>query len=130
MNTRVRTSLPPLLKPLLWGVSVGVIGGTLLLLLFALLIYKLNLSPDMVAPLALIAVGLGALLGGVVTGVCAGRQGWLMGALCGTLLYAVLLIAGLAVTHGVGAGYAVLKWAVMPVCATAGGIVGVNQRHT
>lgn len=129
MNTRTQSFLPPILKPLLWGVAVGVVSGTALLLLFALLVYKTDLPRGMVTPLALVAVGIGALAGGFVAGVCAKRQGWLMGAVCGTLLYLILLIAGLARVHSIVFGYAVLKWAVMALCATVGGIMGVNRRH-
>ena len=117
------------LRPVLTGVSVGVVAATLFLLLFALLIYKLPIPTAAVTPLAVAAMGLGGFAGGFAAGVSAKQRGLLVGAVCGTLLFFVLLIAGLARGDGVAWGYAAIKWAVLTVCSAAGGVLGVNRRH-
>ena len=127
MNTRNRLSLPPFVKPLLIGLCVGVVTATLLLLLCALLVYKMTLPIGALTPMALVATGLGSLAGGIAVGLSAKQSGLLMGAVCGTLVYLILLIAGLA-RGGVAPGYAALKWAVLTVCSAAGGVWGVNRR--
>lgn len=127
MNAHTRLSLSPFVKPLLIGLCVGVVTSTLLLLLCALLVYKMALPMGALTPMALAATGLGSLAGGIAVGLCAGQRGLLMGAVCGTLLYLILLIAGLA-RGGVAPAYAALKWAVLTVCSAAGGVWSVNRR--
>jgi putative membrane protein (TIGR04086 family) len=130
MNTHTRTKSPltPYIKPLLWGIATGVVAATVLLLLCALLVYKASLPAGAMTPLAVSAVALGAFAGGLAAGLSGRQSGLLMGAVCGTLLYLILLIAGLARGGGVAPGYAALKWAVMTVCSAAGGVLGVNRR--
>ena len=130
MNTHTRTKSPltPYIKPLLWGIATGVVAATVLLLLCALLVYRVSLPAGAVTPLAVTSVALGAFAGGLAAGLSGRQSGLLMGAVCGTLLYLILLIAGLARGGGVAPGYAALKWAVMTVCSAAGGVLGVNRR--
>lgn len=130
MNTRTRTKTPLslYLRPLLWGVATGVVVATVLLFLCALPVYKASLPAGTVTPLAVTAAALGSFAGGLAAGLSARQSGLLMGAVCGTLLYLILLIAGLARGGGVAPGYAALKWAVMTVCSAAGGVLGVNRR--
>ena len=128
MNTRTRVSLPPAVRAILLGVSVGVVIGTLLLLLSALAMYRFDLPRTAAAPVALVALGIGALLSGLCAGLYAGQRGWLIGAVCGTVLYLILLVAGLIRIGGVAPGYAAFKWAVLTICAAAGGVWGVNRR--
>lgn len=127
MSVHTPLRLPPYIKSVLIGLCVGVVAATLLLLLSALLIYKMDLPLGTATPMALAAIGLGGLLGGIAVGLSAGQQGLLLGAACGTLLYLILLIAGLT-RGGVAPGYALLKWAVLTVCSAAGSIWGVNRR--
>lgn len=128
MNTHTRTQSPLPLRPILIGLGVGVVSATLMLLVFALLIYKLSLPDGVVTPLALTAIGIGSAAGGFAAGLCSGKRGWLMGGVCGTLLYLILLLAGLFRAGGMAVGYAAVKWAVCTVCSAAGGVWGVNRR--
>ena len=128
MNSRTPSPLLTLLKPVLIGLCVGAVAATGLLLLSALLVYKLTLPAGALPPIAVTAVGLGCFCGGLAVGLSAKENGLFAGALCGTLTYLVLLIAGLAYTGDAAVGYAALKWAVMTVCSAAGGVVGVNRR--
>lgn len=119
----------PWLLPLLPGVGVGIVGSTLLLLLMAVLITQVDVPQGMLAPLAVSAAGVGAFAGGLTTALCAGRRGLVMGALCGGVLYVILLLAGLLSTGDINPGYAILKLAVLTLCGAIGGILGVNRRH-
>ncbi len=127
MSTHTRLSLPPLVKPLLIGMCVGVVTATLLLLLCALLVFKTTLPSGAITSMALVATGVGGLAGGIATGLSAGQKGLLIGAVCGTLLYLILLIIGLA-RGGVAPAYAAIKWAMLTVCSAAGSVWGVNRR--
>ena len=126
MNTRI--TLPPILRPILLGLAVGVVVSTLLLLLCALLTVKMDLPRGAMAPMALVATAVGALAGGLAAGLCARQRGLVWGAVCGTALYLILLVAGLARLGGVAPGYALLKWVTLTVCSAAGGVWGVNRR--
>ena len=127
MSAHTSSRFSPLIKPILIGLCVGVVTATLFLSLCALLVYKLSLPTGAVTPLAVVALGLGGLGGGVAAGLCAKKNGLLTGAVCATLLYLVLLVAGLS-RGGVSPAFAVLKWAVLTVCSAAGSIWGVNRR--
>ena len=127
MSTHTRLSLPPFVKPLLIGMCVGVVTATLLLLLCALLVFKTSLPSGAITPMALVATGVGGLAGGIATGLSAGQKGLLLGAVCRTLLYLILLIIGLA-RGGVAPAYAAIKWAMLTVCSAAGSVWGVNRR--
>ena len=117
------------LRPLFVGVCVGVVCTTLLLLLCALLLYKLALPTAVVTPMALVALGLGGFGGGIAAGLCGKEKGLLIGGLCGVLLALLLLIVGIADGKGPTWGYAAFEWAVLTVCSAAGGVLGVNRRH-
>ena len=126
---RVPTRLSVWLRPLFVGLCVGVVCTTLLLMLCALLLYKLALPTTAVTPMALVALGLGGFGGGMAVGLCSKGKGLLMGGLCGVLLALLLLVIGVADGKGPTWGYAVLEWAVLTVCSAAGGVLGVNRRH-
>ena len=128
MSAHTRFHLPPYAKSLLIGLCVSVVVTTGLLLLSALLLYKLTLPDGATAPIAVAAMGLGCLIGGGAAGLSAKKQGMIIGAVCGTLLYLLLLTAGLIHTGGTAIGYAALKWAVCTVCSAIGGVWGVNRR--
>ena len=117
------------LRPLLIGVCVGVVCTTLVLILCALLLYKLDLPTTVATPMALTALGLGGVAGGFTAGFCVREKGLLMGGLCGMLLALLLLLVSIADGSGLQWGYAVLRWAVLTVCSAAGGVLGVNRRH-
>ena len=127
MSAHTPFHLPPYVKSLLIGLCVGVVTATVLLLLCALLIFKMALPLGAVTPMALAAMGLGGLGAGITTGLCAKQTGLVLGAVCGTLLYLILLIVGLA-RGGVSPAYAALKWAMLTVCSAAGSVWGVNRR--
>ena len=131
MNTQTRTrlSLHPYVKSLLLGLGVGVVTATLLLLLCALVITRVAVPGEAIPPMAVAAMGIGSLVGGCAVGLSAKQHGLLLGAVCGTLLYLILLILGVS-RGGVAPAYAALKWAVLTVCSAAGGVLGVNRRHS
>ena len=128
MSAHIPFRLPPYAKSLLIGLCVGVVSGTLLLLAGALLLYKLNLPIGAVTPMAMAAMAIGGLCGGIAVGLSAGQKGLLLGAACGTLLYLLLLLAGAIRGGDLAPTYAAIKWAVTTVCSAAGSVWGVNRR--
>ena len=117
------------LRPLLVGLCVGVVVGTLLLLGAALLLKEADLPVGVIPPLAIAAAGVGAFFAGLSTTLLVKERGLMLGALCGTLLYLLLLLAGFARGGGIQGGYALIKWAVLTVCGAIGGLIGVNRKR-
>ena len=131
MNTQpsTRTILQQWVRPLLVGLCVGVLCCTLLLLLAALAIQSVEIPRAAVTPLATVAAGIGAFAGGLAAALAAGRRGLVMGALCGILLFVIILLAGVARTTGIDSGYAAIKLAVLTVAGAVGGVLGVNRKR-
>ena len=51
-----------------------------------------------------------------------------MGAVCGLVLFLLILIAGFIRYSGVGGGYALIKLAALLVSGSLGGALGMNLR--
>lgn len=117
------------LRPLLVGLCVGVIAGTLLLLVAALVLKSVSLPASTIRPMAVTAAGVGAFAAGLAAAITAKERGLLTGAVCGALLYLLLLLIGLVRLGGADTGYAFIKWAVLTVCGAVGGLVGVNRKR-
>ena len=124
-----RPLLHRLVRPLIWGLCVGVVVGTALLSLAALLMQQVDLSPALLPYVAVAAVALGALAGGLVTALLVKERGLLVGALCGTMMDLLLLVAGLARYGGVEGDYALIKWAVLTLAGAIGGVLGANRKR-
>lgn len=125
---RSRSFLNGRLKPLLAGLCVGVLCTTLLLLLAALLIRSVDISRTVITPLAIAASGIGAFAAGLTAALVARRNGLVLGAVCGLVLYLIILLTGCAVNSSVDGGYGVIKLAVLTVTGAIGGVLGVNRK--
>lgn len=117
-------------RPLGIGTAVGALACLLSLLLMAALLLTQDVPQNGVTPLALVSLVAGSFVGGAVAARCAGKNGWLMGLLCGGTLFVLLLITGgFALLHSSNAAQAWLKLGMMAVAAATGGIVGINLRR-
>ena len=116
-------------RPLVLGLCVGVVCCTLWLLLAAMLVNAIDVPQEVIAPLAVCAAGLGAFAAGLTAGLVTGCRGLLWGAVCGALLYLILLCAGLIRSGGVDGGYALVKLAALTICGAAGGLLAVNRKR-
>ena len=116
-------------RPLGIGAAVGVLTCLVALLVMAALLLTQDTPQTFVSPLALVALVAGCFVGGIVAARCAGQNGWLMGLLCGGVLFLLLLLAsGFAPFRYTGT-HPLLKFAVMLFSAAVGGIVGINLKR-
>ena len=116
-------------RPILAGVAVGALTCTVLMLVLAGILAAKDIPQGAIAPLSVAVAAVGSLLGGFIAAKLAGERGWLVGLVCGILLYAVVLLAG---------GFALLRhtanmeWlvrlAALPGSAMLGGVLGVFKR--
>lgn len=115
-------------RPLMLGVILAVLSGGLCLLLTAVLMTFVDISPAVQTLLSVLSAAAGAFFGGMLAARIAQAQGWLMGLLCGLALFVPVLIAGLLIHHSVQIGFLFIKLAVLLVCGMAGGMIGVNKK--
>lgn len=115
--------------PVLIGTGIGAVCCLLLLLLMAAILTSLDHPLEAVRPMALVAGGIGSLLGGLFAGVLGRSRGLLLGALTGVALVALLLLVGAAMLPSVPFGQQLAKVLLMVVCSLIGGVLGVNLRR-
>ncbi len=116
------------LRPLLVGVGVGLLVCFGLLMLAAMLIERVDIPSSAVFPLAVAAAGSGAFIAGLLAAAMAKQHGLVFGALCGLILFLLILLAGFVRYAGVDGGHTAIKLAVLIVAGSVGGILGVNRR--
>ena len=118
-----------IVRPLLWGMLIGMISCLLLLLLMAAVLAAGDIPKTAITPLAVSAAVVGAVIGGFLTARLRGENGLLFGAVCGVLLYIVVMIVGFSIMHELRGGYALLKLSLMLLAGAVGGVLGVNGRR-
>ncbi len=116
------------LRPVLVGVAVGLIGCIGLLMLMALVVQSVDVPRAAILPLAIGAAAIGAFLAGLTAAAIAKQKGLLLGAVCGLVLWLLILLAGVARYTGVSGEGAVLKLAALVLSGGIGGVLGVNLR--
>lgn len=124
-----RSPSQPWIRSLLWGLCVGVLCCTLLLILAALLIRSVEIPHAAVTPIALTVAAVSALMAGWIAAIVAGQRGLLTGLVCGGLLALLLLLAGLTRTGDFNTGFTALRTAILAVAGAVGGVLGVNRKR-
>ena len=112
-------------KPVLIGVAVGAGCCLLLLLLFAAILAAQDIPQGRLRRWLWRRRQQG-LFRGFTAARIAKSRGILFGAICGLILYLLIMAAGFAVLRDIRGTYALVKLALMVVCASVGGILGVN----
>lgn len=92
------------------------------LLLLALLLYKLNLSEEMVNAGILLIYTISTFSGGFVMGKVTGQRKFLWGLLCGVLYFLLLFLISLGVYHTIHSDLRALATSLL-LCA-GGGMLG------
>ncbi len=116
------------LRPALVGVAVGVIACVGALMLMALIVQSVDVPRTAVLPIAIATAAIGAFLAGLTAAAVAKQKGLLLGAVCGLVLWLLILLAGVARYTGVSGSNAALKLVVLLLCGSVGGVLGVNMR--
>ncbi len=116
-------------RPLLIGTAVGIVTCTLLLVIMAAVIQRVDIPRGMTQPLAISAAAVGSLTAGLTAAMLAGRRGLLLGAVTGLVLFLLVLLAGIARYTAVDGATSLLKLAVLTGAGAVGGVLGVNRRR-
>lgn len=110
------------------GTVIGTVVCLLLLVVMAAIIAAQDVPSVAVAPMAVIAAAAGALVGGFFCARIARQKGLLWGALCGLLLYLLILLAGTIWFRDSQSSYWLIKLAILASCGGVGGVLGVNLK--
>lgn len=111
------------------GVVFGSIAAVLASAAAAFLFVKLQSANEAaLLPAALTAAAAGAFAGGYAGARCSGSMGMAVGAVCGLLMTAVFLAAGLLMGAEIGM-VTLLRSILMMLAGAAGGVVAVNRGH-
>ena len=129
MKTQDKPILRQWLRPLGLGLCVGVVVGTLILLLTALVFRSVEIPHAAATPLAVTAAAVGAFGAGLTAALTARCRGLAVGALCGAGLFLILLTAGLIRNGDLDPGFALAKAAVLTLSGGIGGVLGVGRKH-
>ena len=115
------------IKRIAFSVVLGVLLAIILLIVSACVLSYTNLKIDFVKTLASMALYLGALASGFLSGVNTKNNGWLAGLISGASYYALIMCIGLLFTHNLNILTLLFKLIFIMLFSALGGIVGVNM---
>lgn len=115
-------------KPVLVSVGVGVVVCILILLALSALLVVRSIPQSMISPMAIFAIS----VGGFSAGFCCARitrsRGLALGAVCGTILSLLVLLASFSLKDNAFGVLAILKIVFIMLSSMLGGVMGVNAR--
>ncbi len=115
-------------KPLIIGMFCGAISCVTLLFLATFLITKSgNMPSDFTGSLMIILTGIGAFIGGYVSGKTSREKGLVYGIACGFLMFILFFLGGFIVARNSVTMLTVIRLFTMLLCGAVGGITGVNK---
>ncbi len=114
------------IKVSLISVGAGLLISVIFLALFSVLVSNISMPHSLFTLFSSVALVIGALTSGLISGAVYKRQGILHGLIGGLLLYAVMFLVALLVSGQIGV-VAVFKLVICAVSGIAGGIIGVNR---
>lgn len=119
-------------KNIFKSIFIGILSGTIfcviLMIIGSFLIVKSGrISPDYINPIVTAFTALSAIAAGFTAGKILGKNGLLIGALCGIGLFFIILLGSLTVTRGSLTLSTLIKLITLIAAGAIGGIWGVNK---
>jgi len=111
------------LKSILIGVGVTVVA----MLVFAAAMLFLEVDRGLAKPFATVSVALGSLFASMYAAKKIGDRGYLIGALVGLAVFAVITIIALILNEGNFTNNTIFHFVIIVLASIIGGIVGVNK---
>lgn len=129
-HTRRRTSVS-VKKDILFvfiAILAGFIITGLVLLFFSFILTKIDAPDKVIKLLSTVALGVGTYFGGYVCSRHKHNRGIFRGALCGFVMFCMVVILGAIFADTVLSFSATTKLVLTLVCGAIGGIVGANSK--
>lgn len=115
-----------IVKPMLLGAVFGLVAIILVLMLLAL-IMSFGILPLSAAPaISSVSVAIGAFFAGFIAAKKFKKNGLLIGALCGAVLFALFTLIGLAAFNSAPSASTLIRLIVFITASAVGGIIGVG----
>ncbi|MDD3193600.1 MAG: TIGR04086 family membrane protein [Oscillospiraceae bacterium] len=116
------------ITPVLFGTAAGLLGTSVILMAFALVLTLQDIPQGAILPLAVGAMGIGTFLGGYVCARIVGKKGLLCGFLTALFYDLILAVISLTIMQFSLDAEQGIKLGVALVTACTGGVLGVNGR--
>ena len=114
------------LKPILFGLVIGILVSVLSFVGCAFLMVSRDIPQSLVSMLAVASASLGGFFAGFIAARMAHSKGLLLGLICGLVISAVILIAGLSVMRQLLGITLLIKFLMIIAASCLGGVIGVN----
>ena len=114
------------LKPILTGAILGITVTLCLFVLLALIMSFSILPTNSASVVASIAIAAGSFFGGISAAKKLGKNGLVIGAICGFLLFIILTLIGVAAFKSAPGTSTVIRLLIFVVSGAIGGIIGVS----
>ncbi len=112
---------------MLKAVTFGLLATTVVLLLFSFLMCKKDVPFVLLNPFSAGLLMLGSFISGYLAARRIRERGMMIGALCGLIIFLLLLLASFMSKFDVGLA-ALIKLVISVVSGAIGGIIGVNAK--
>ncbi len=116
-------------KLLCMGTMAGVVMTSIVLLLSALVMSRVDLPQSAVPLLSTGALMIGSFVAGYVSAWLIRSNGLVWGLLCGFLIFFVCMFCELFLMQGEVGELALYKMAICAVASMIGGVLGVNKKR-
>lgn len=116
-------------KPVAISCLSGAAISTAILLVFALVMSVRDVPAVLINPLACAAIAVGSFFAGFLCAKMLRQRGMLFGALCGILMFGILLFTSLTLTGEAFGWIVLIKLVIVMTSAMIGGVIGVNTRR-
>ena len=126
-NTQTK-NINGFVKTIAIGLAVGMIAILILLAVFAIVMTLSDMPPMAITIMAVSAVGAGGFASGYTSAKIARASGLIKGAICGALLSLLTIFIGAAFLGETMGTLVLIKITVIIVCASLGGVMGVNAK--
>ena len=107
------------------GWVVGVLTTLVCMLLFSVILLLFNIDRAYSAPFATISVSLGGFIASKITAKKIGDKGYLIGAIIGIIIFAIITIISLALGNSISLN-TLFHFIIIMLSSIVGGIMGVN----
>ncbi len=130
LNNSVGTINKKLIKALFFGVVVGSLIITILLIISSIIILQTGILPaDILEYIILAFIGVGSLIGGFTAGRIYHMNGIIIGSVTGFIMFLILFLSGISEIKDGLSIMTLLKLVVTIVPGILGGILGVNKKE-
>ncbi len=116
-------------KPVAVSCLSGAIVSTAILLVLSLVMSVRDVPAVLINPLACAAIAVGSFFAGFLCAKQLRQRGMLFGALCGIIMFGLLLFTSLTLTGEAFGWIVLIKLVIVLTSAMIGGILGVNTRR-